>query len=362
MKKTFFLLLTLFCALRAAASVPVYVWQGWDDRTTAETLRRDFAEWRRNGVTGVCFGAKFDLDRIRLASRLAHEAGLEYHAWVPAMVHADCPSDWYVVNRLGQSAATQPAYVDYYRFLDPNNEAVQAFLIEKCRAVAALPDVDYVQLDYIRYPDVVLARGLWAKYGLTMHEEYAPADYCYCDRCVADFLRLSGRDIRRVADPSRDKEWAQFRCDNITRLVNRVAAAVHALGKRVSADVFPGPHSHARRMVRQEWHCWDVDMLFPMNYNDFYLQPASWVRKMVREEVKAVGKHVPVVSGLFICRDWRNKATVADPEHSGLLPSEMRTAVRGSLRAGAVGISLFTPQSMTAEHWAALRQALDTAP
>ena len=49
----------------------------------------------------------------------------------------------------------------------------------------------------------------------------------------------------------------------------------HAKGKKISADVFPGPHSHAVWMVRQEWNKWNIDAFFPMNYNDFYLEKAS---------------------------------------------------------------------------------------
>ena len=71
------------------------------------------------------------------------------------------------------------------------------------------------------------------------------------------------------------------------------------------------------------------------------------------EEVKAMGD-VPVMSGLFICPNWQEKEKVIDPENSGLLPSEMATAVRGSMDAGAAGICLFTPSRMSPEHWAEL--------
>ena len=263
------------------------------------------------------------------------------------------------MNRLGQSAYSHPAYVDYYKTLDPRNPQVQRYLVGKFTEVAQLPDVDYVQLDYIRYADVILARALWDKYGLIMNGEYPAADYCYCDSCVEAFKRQSGIDIRKVADPSKIKEWAQFRCDNITRLVNMIAEAVHHQGKKVSADVFPGPDSYARWMVRQEWNKWNIDAYFPMNYNDFYEESASWLRGIVAEEVGSVaGKNTPVYSGLFICHDWQNKKAVVDPENSGLLPSEIEQAVRGSMESGAKGVCLFTPQSMTEEHWKALQSAI----
>ena len=103
----------------------------------------------------------------------------------------------------------------------------------------------------------------------------------------------------------------------------------------------------------------DVDMLFPMNYNDFYIEPAGWVGRVTKEEVESVkGRNIPLISGIFICKDWRDKQNVIDPEYSGLLPSEIREAVESSLKAGADGISIFTPQDMTPEHWEALKEVL----
>lgn len=352
--------LFMLCSVHLTAKTPVYIWQGWDNKTTTEeNLKDDFTKWKSQGVTGVCFNTGFDVEKAKIASRIAKSLGLEYHAWMPCMLHAGLNPSWYAVNRLGQSAHDVQVYVPYYTCLDPHNKEVQAWLIEQYCKMAELPDVDYVQLDYIRYPDVILARGLWEKYGLVMNEEYPKADYCYCDDCVAAFKEKTGIDIRKVDDPSKCKKWAQFRCDIITDLVNKLASAVHAKGKKISADVFPGPHSHAVWMVRQEWNKWNIDAFFPMNYNDFYLEKASWVGKITRKEVKAVKGKIPVYSGLFICKDWKNKASVVDPEHSGLIPSEIEEAVAGSMKAGAAGISLFTPKSMTDEHWDALKQVLD---
>ncbi len=52
----------------------------------------------------------------------------------------------------------------------------------------------------------------------------------------------------------------------------------------------------------------------------------------------------------FLCRDWQNRANVKDPEGLGLSPKELETAIKTSLKAGAAGISLFTPERMTEEH------------
>lgn len=354
MKKTLLFFLFLTVAMVSMAKVPVYVWiHGQNDM---EKLRNDFTQWKQHGVVGVCVNCGTDLEKIRACSKLAHEMGLEYHAWVPTMLMGkNFDPSWFTVNRKGQSAFDHPAYVPYYTTLDPYNQEVHKYLKDLFAKIASIPDVDFVQLDYIRYADVILARGLWDKYGLVMNEEYPEADYCYCDLCVNAFKQKTGINIREVKDPSKVKAWAQFRCDAVTDLVNDICQVVHAKGKKMSADVFPGPKSYARWMVRQEWNKWNLDAVFPMNYNDFYLEPAKWVGKVTKEEVKSVkASGMPVYSGLFICHNWERKASIEDPEGSGLLPSEMETAVSGAVKAGAKGICLFTPYSMTDAHWKAL--------
>lgn len=43
----------------------------------------------------------------------------------------------------------------------PNNPDVINYLVTEYSKIAEIPDVDFVHLDYIRYVDVILARGLW---------------------------------------------------------------------------------------------------------------------------------------------------------------------------------------------------------
>ncbi len=346
------------CTKAPETKIKVYGWQGENGNTTEETLQADFSKWKSHGLDGMCYGAGQNLQKIQRAAKIAHANGMEFHAWIPAMLQGDMDTTLYAVNRNGDPAYKVQAYVPYYKCLCPNQEGTAEFLTDLYGRVADIPEVDYVHLDYIRYVDVILARGLWEKYGLVMNEEYPTADYCYCDKCVADFKAATGVDIRSFEDPSKCKEWAQFRCDVITRLVDRIADTVHAKGKKISAAVFPGPDSYARWMVRQEWNKWNVDAIFPMNYNDFYLEDAAWVGEVTREEVNSVKGEMPVYSGLFICHDWKNKANIKDPEGHGLLPSEIEEAVRGSMEAGAAGVSLFTPGDMTDEHWKAFDKAI----
>lgn len=361
------------CIRRRPNPVRVYGWSSWDQEHVSEdSLRSIFKMWKRHGMTGVCMNCGFEHEKTARCAAIAHEAGLEYHAWACTMLQGGMDSTWYAVNRWGQSAYSPEhrAYVGYYQTLDPHNPEVIDWLVQQYLELASIPNVDYVQLDYIRYADVILAEGLWDKYqGRIHHEwrdangkvcEYPGADYCYCDACCADFKVRTGIDIKaKLAegiDPANIPEWAQFRCDNVTRLVNTICKALHEKGYRVSADVFPGPHSYAEAMVRQQWDKWECDMFFPMNYNDFYLESAKWVGKVTEEEVKSTVQ--PVISGLFICRDWKNRKNIKDPEGLGLSPNELKAAMKEALKASAFGVCLFTPDRMTEAHWKAFEKAV----
>ena len=174
------LLLSFVAALLLAACtgtnkgpVSVYVWHRLSTNPNMDSLQKDFHIWKSKGVTGVCLDAR-SLEGVIEASRRAHEEGLEYHAWVPSMLRSNLPHDWYAVNRLGQSADDSPNYLKNYRFLDPANPKVQEYLIEQYTQIAMIPDVDYVRMDFIRYPDVILAQALGELYGI----ETAMGDRC----------------------------------------------------------------------------------------------------------------------------------------------------------------------------------------
>ena len=181
-------LLTLASCAEKKPSIPLYGWDSIGKNPNLEEVRARFQNYKAHGFTGICVQA--DLADLPAISAIAHEEGLEYHAWKPCMLQGDKPHDWYCVNRLGQSADEFPAYVQYYKALDPANPEVQDYIVSMLTEIAAVPDVDYVQLDYIRYADAILARGLWDKYGLDFSNgPYPAADYCYCDRCVSEFKR-----------------------------------------------------------------------------------------------------------------------------------------------------------------------------
>ena len=374
MKNSIYLLLILLFACTQSATdstvdttadkIPVYAWLGGPGEETDEEILKKFKDYKEKGIDVLMYNGGQDPAVYSRVGKLAKAAGLGFHTWIPTMVQQPRPgldSSIYAINRKGESTFDKPPYVDYYRFMCPCRSETYEFLENMYSKIADVPEVDAIHLDYIRYPDVILARGLWDKYGLVMDKEYPEYDYCYSDKCKQDFLDSTGIDLDALEDPTQSEEWRQFRYDRITSIANRLAEMVHSKNKMINAAVFPGPNSVAKKIVRQEWDKWNLDAFFPMNYNDFYLESPSWIGEVVKEEVAAVNNEIPIISGLFICPDPANKANEADPEGHGLLPEELEEAIRVSMENGASGICLFTPGRMTDAHWEVFEKAIRKA-
>lgn len=364
-----FLLLFLFFLAGCSSQQPlpttqptlsIYAWNRGFKNPSVEELTNRFTNFKNKGVQGIIYSAGKQPIRYERAAKVAKTLGLEFYALLPALIQhkpKQLSKKVYVVNGLGESAYDKPAYPRNH-FICPNYPEVYDYLENMYAKIADIPEVDGIQLDVIRFPDVMLAPALWKKYKVVMDKEAPKYDYCYCDKCVADFQAQTGINIKEIADPSQVKEWKQFRYDLITNLVNHLAKMVHRKNKKITAAVFPGPYSVAMKLVRQEWHKWEMDAFFPMNYNDFYLEDAEWIGAVCKEAVTSLAQPKPVYSGLFICPDPENKAAIKDPEYFGLLPEELAAAIDASMNNGATGICLFTAGRMTAAHWQVLEEVI----
>ncbi len=323
-----------------------WVWVN-GDFSSMEPWRARFDDWRAAGIDAILAhaGEVKTLERIIPAARAA---GLETHAWIRTMMRRGMEEEhpeWYAVNRKGESTATHPPYVDYYRFLCPSREPVRRHIAEHVARLAAIDGLSSVHLDYIRYPDVILPRDLWEQYDLVQDREHPQFDYCYCDECRRQFNEQTGADPTTLADPPTNAAWLQFRYDSITRVVNELAEVVHSADKRVTAAVFPTPDI-ARSLVRQDWARWNVDALLPMLYHSFYREPVDWIEEGTRQGVAALDGRIPLYAGLYI------------PE---LDPDELAQAVRAALAGGASGVALFESKAPTEAHWQAFARAQTAA-
>jgi hypothetical protein len=317
---------------------------GGGNRTPAEWLAR-FTRLKDSGFHAVLVSG----GDTGVLSEAARSAGLEFHRWMWMLNRSgdkwamENHREWFTVSRKGESTLDVPPYVDYYRWVCPTRKPVREYLNDLLGQVAADPRVDGVHMDYIRHSDVILPRGLWAKYDLVQNIEHPEFDYCYCDVCREAFLEQEGVDPMMLEDAPANEAWVRFRWASVTRLVTELAETSHSHHKPISAAVFPGP-SLARTLVRQSWDDWPVDMLFPMLYASFYLETAPWVGEMVEEGVAAAQKSgAELRAGLYL------------PD---LSPGELSESIRVARNAGAAGFSTFEMGGLTHEHLAAIRDVL----
>lgn len=321
----------------------LWLWIGGKSDWTDEQIKDAFTKIKEYGFDGVCSNG--DLDYFKRLAPVTKSLGLQLHAWYVTMNHpgdkeAQKHPEWYQVSREGYSCLEKRPYVDYYQWLCPSQEAVYQYIESQVMARAAIDGVDAVHLDYIRYPDVILPIGLQPKYNLVQDHEFPEYDFCYCDTCKQKFKDESGQDLDEMEDPTKSKDWRQFRYDRITRLVNRLTEKVHQRGKKISAAVFPYPDL-ARTICRQSWDDWNLDVFFPMIYNNFYNEDARWVGKATRKCVRDLKGKAELISGLYLPAFSTN--------------AEMESAIHFAKKNGAAGIAIFDYNGMKDNHWNLLK-------
>ncbi len=336
-----------------------WAWVTTDLETTVDGWKKKFARMREAGLDAVLpeiYDSRFayyQSQHLPVAESwleqilpLAKEAGLEVHAWMWSMpcnieeIRLEHP-EWFSVNRNGESTVDKPAYVDYYKFLCPSRPEVQQFIQQRVAELAQYPALDGIHLDYIRYPDVILAEALQPAYGIVQDREYPQYDYCYCEVCRSEFKARTGLDPLALEEPSANQEWKQFRFDRITNLVNNIIVPLaHRHHKQVTAAVFPNWES-----VRQQWFAWNLDGMLPMLYHNFYNGDMGWIRAQTEKGVRLLEDRVPLYSGLFV------------PQ---LTPALLIEAVEASRKGGASGTSLFHAQAMTEEHWRSFEKVVES--
>jgi uncharacterized lipoprotein YddW (UPF0748 family) len=336
-----------------------FVWMRPSIAKTPADWQREFGLMRASGIHGIIpeiyngRQALFQSRRLPVrapwletAIPLATAAGLEVHAWMwcmPCLIDdvLNAHPDWYNVNARGESAASKPAYVDYYKFLDPARPEVREFVRDTVRELAAIPGLTGIHLDYIRHPDAILPSGLWSKYGIVQDKVYPPYDYGYTEYSRTAFKARTGIDPMELTDPESSQAWLQYRLDTVVDLVNDyLVPAAHDGGKVITAALFPGP-GEARRMVRQDWGRFRLDAFFPMLYHTFYEAGPEFVKRYTEEAVRAVKQ--PVYSGLFV---------------GPLDAAAFTRTIEMALAGGAAGVSIFDAGAMNAERWTLLSKAV----
>ncbi len=328
--------------------IRTWVWMHGNDQLSEAEWKKRFSDLASYGIDGVLLGGRPEL--LKKVIPLANEEGVEIQAW-RWMLNCnnkeviESHPEWYSVSREGYSCLEKQPYVGYYKWLCPSRTEVRDYLDSIVYETLAIEGLAGFHMDYIRYPDVILPRALWEKYGLVQDHEMPEYDFCYCDVCRTRFKEEHGYDPLELKHPDNDSLWRQYRYDMVTEVVMNLSETISYREKKLSAAVFPGP-GIARKLVRQDWDQWTLlSEVFPMIYHNFYNEDLKWIGEVTWEGVHALNDRIPLYTGLYV---------------PALSPEELDKAIRIAIDAGASGVSLFEYGSMSEDHWKIFQQRIRT--
>ena len=255
----------------------------WLEDLPDVNMEESFANMAEAGIDAVMLHAA-SVEDYQKDIAIAKKYGIKVYAWMWTLnpprqerqQMLEAHPDWYDVNRNGESLANYKAYVRSYKFLNPSVPEIKDYLLKRIDELCSIQGIEGICLDYCRLVDVVLPISLSYIYDITQDTEVFPQwDFGYHPAMLNKFIEQYGYDPRNQEDPSRDLKWRQFRCDEVTAIANFMADAIHARGKAVTASPFTTPKI-ASFMVSQDWGKWNVDIVFPMLYTDFYTMDPSF--------------------------------------------------------------------------------------
>lgn len=311
---------------------PVF-WTWMEDR---EDLNLDslFVHMTEAGIDGLMLYVP-DAESYRKAAVLARENDVTLYAWIWTLrprgdrdqLLKDHP-DWFDYNRNGESLVDKRPYLDTYAFLSAAVPEVREYVRENVRQVCQIDGIEGICLDYCRIVDRILPVSLSYKYEKVHDSIFFPEyDYGYHPEALKRFEAEFGYNPKLVVDPSRDSLWCAFRERMITEVANIAAEVAHSYGKKVCASPFVSVEL-ASVMVGQNYSQWDLDLVFPMVYSDFYSMEPGFVYDAMVRNMENRNPETEIFCGLGAELGGTYESLLEDMD--------------AAFSAGASGISLYT--------------------
>jgi uncharacterized lipoprotein YddW (UPF0748 family) len=225
---------------------------------------------------------------LAAAVDLAHQRGMELHAWVWTFAVGNRAHNALVnlpPDYLGPVITAHPDWANYDNagnnippgqakpFLDPANPAARQYLLSLFNEIITHYDVDGLQLDYIRYPFQDPGAGRSYGYGLAARQQ---------------FQQLTGFDpLTLTPNSPLWQQWTEFRTEQINSFVAETAQLLRRQRSSLilSTAVFPLSEHERIQKLQQDWEVWaqrgDVDLIVPMSYamdtNSFLRLAQPWL-------------------------------------------------------------------------------------
>jgi len=232
-----------------------------------------------------------DLDVLEAFLKFGKQYGIEIHCWVESyFVGVQGSNNPTLLNMLDLRVLSKSGLNYYpvigddgkeqkYIFFDPYNTKAQQIVLDVYESLINNYDIDGLNHDYIRFPDVVNGTD----------------DYGYNDDIIAGFQAEynTDKDPKTFIKGSQDwKNWCQFRENIINDFVYKIDQVIKDSGKDISVScaLFPNVEE-AKTTIFQNAKAWVdaglIDEAFTMSY--FLDVPsveanAKTVSKLVGEE------------------------------------------------------------------------------
>jgi uncharacterized lipoprotein YddW (UPF0748 family) len=310
---------------------------GPEKASAVEKIRTTLDEYQKAGINTVIILVKDTAGRVYYSSRIgpadprwdwdffaeflaeARKRNMQVHPWFCVFPETSI---------LGQ-VREHPEWLiqspkrEFVGSVNPALAAVREYERNLMMEVAARYGVDWIHLDYIRFP-------------CEPTEPY----YSYDPETIRLFKEYSGVDLGALK--ARDSgnmfwnEWLDWNGAQVTQFIRELKESLMAFGRkiRISAAVFPNA-ANARVLIGQDWAAWAkeglVDMLCPMLYTNH----AQFFEKFSKQAVDIGRGFCQVCPGIGI-----------GTSHNQNTPEGMIEQMKISKSLGADGVIFFSSSSL----------------
>ncbi|MCI8436114.1 MAG: family 10 glycosylhydrolase [Clostridia bacterium] len=238
---------------------------------------------------------------------------------------------------INKSSEGLTATVDGHQaiFADPANDEYRNMLSRYVREMFTnYPDLDGINLDFIRYPDKAAA-GREFGYTMTSMRKFLQT-YRYTfrgdDNTNETQLRKDFDKFIR-SDKTIRAQWDAFRCDQVTLMVETLRTVMKGVKSQGLVSISTGPSAvSAKNELYQDWGSWVrrglIDMCTPMAY----YTASETVEKIAKEEIVLINNLAYAYVGIG--------------PYQLLPPSEWVAQIAATNAAGAMGYSLFSSEQV----------------
>jgi len=261
----------------------------------------------------------FDYDFFDLFLTEARKRKMTVHAWFCVFPEAAILGEvrrhpeWLIRDKERRFVTTA----------NPALPAVRQYEISLMLELVRRYPVDWVHLDYIRYPcDPIEPNFSFDGETLRLFKEFSGVD----------LLQVKAHDTGNIFWNA----WLEWNRDQVTQFMRELREGLRAAGRRVevSAAVFPDP-VNAAVLIGQDWPRWAaeglVDMLCPMLYTNHL----DFFKREVGRAMEAAKGRCLVCPGIGI-----------GTSHNQNTPEGMVEEMRISRELGAAGVVFFSGFSL----------------